>query len=355
MRVSILLLNCFLVLSAALPTTAFSASGLAGAGSSAASLVYSSWAQAYADVGGTTIQYDAVGSSAGLARIKEGTVDFGASDVVPDDKQNPGAALVVFPTMVTGAVPVVNLPLPEQVVLRLDGETLADIFLGRIGRWNAPRLAALNPGVSLPDLPILRVVRSDGSGTTHNFSDYLSKVSDGWRSRYGVASKFDWTGEVKQAKGSGEMARIVAATRGAIGYVDFSYVVDKGLRGVLLRNREGRFVGASADAFAAALAASAWPATGEFSSSLTDMPGARSWPVTMGTFVLLERRSREPERARQVVDFFTWAFLHGDELVARGAFVRLPDRVQAKAYRALTSVVDAQGNPVGFGGLSAAR
>ncbi|MBR0565506.1 phosphate ABC transporter substrate-binding protein PstS [Azoarcus sp. L1K30] len=355
MRVHSLLLNCVLILSVMLPTNAFPASVLAGAGSSAASLVYGSWAQAYADIGGTSIRYDPVGSSAGLARIKEGSVDFGASDVVPDDRQNPGATLVVFPTMVTGAVPVVNLPLPDQVAVRLDGAALADIFLGRIARWNAPRLAALNPGVSLPDLPILRVVRSDGSGTTHNFSDYLSKVSDEWRSRYGVASKFDWAGEVMRAKGSGEMARLVAATRGAIGYVDFSYVVDRGLRGVQLRNREGRFVGASAEAFAAALAASAWPATGEFSSSLTDMPGARSWPLTMGTFVLLERRSREPARARQVVDFFTWAFLHGDELVARGAFVRLPDRVQAKAYRALTSVVDVQGNPVGFGGLAAVR
>jgi phosphate transport system substrate-binding protein len=336
-------------------SSAANPSEIQGAGSSAATLVYASWADAYAGATGNAVRYDPVGSTAGLARIKEGSVDFGAADVVPDETRNPAGALVVFPTVVTGAVPVFNLPLPPGSELRMDGATLADVFLGRIQRWNAAQLKALNPGLTLPDLPIVRVVRRDGSGTTHNFSDYLSRVSKSWQSRYGVAARFDWEGEVLQAKGSGEMARQVQQTSGAIGYVDFSYVESRKLRSVTLRNRDGNDVRASPDGFAAALAASPWPSSGDFSTSLTDMPGARSWPITMGTFVMLPRQTTRPEQTRQVVAFFTWAFLHGDELLARSAFVRLPDRVQAKAYRALTTVVDESGRPLGYGGLGMAK
>lgn len=332
-------------------SSAATPSEIQGAGSSAATLVYASWADAYAGATGNAVRYDPVGSTAGLARIKEGSVDFGAADLVPDETRAPGGALIVFPTVVTGAVPVFNLPLPPGSELRMDGATLADVFLGRIQRWSSAQLKALNPGLNLPDLPIVRVVRRDGSGTTHNFSDYLSRVSDVWQSRFGVAAKFDWEGEVVQAKGSGEMARQVQQTPGAIGYVDFSYVESRKLRSVTLRNRDGNYVNASPDGFAAALAASPWPSSGDFSTSLTNMPGARSWPITMGTFVMLPRKTSQPEQTRHVVAFFTWAFLHGDELLARSAFVRLPDRVQAKAYRALTTLTDQDGKPLGFGGL----
>lgn len=344
----------FLLLSLGLACTfaarADEAALLRGAGSSAAQPVYATWAQAYAAAHGVRLDYDPAGSGAGIKKVLAGEADFGASDLVPAADALQGRDMVVVPTAVTGAVPVVNLPGVPTGGLRLDGATLADIFAGHIRRWNDAAIRGLNPGLKLPDLAIRLIVRSDSSGTTWNFADYLAKASPRWKASFGVATRFEWKGEVMAAKGSGGVVDAVSRTPGAIAYVDYNYVVRHALNAVALRNRDGTFVSANIDSFAAALAASPWPRGGDFSATLTDQAGSRSWPITMGTFIVLPRRSSTPG-VRRAVEFFTWAFMHGDELVKTSHFVRLPDTVQAKAFRGLSSVTDDAGNPIGFTGL----
>ena len=317
---------------------------LHGAGSSAAKHVYHTWGERFAAATGIALAYDAVGSSEGLRRIVAGAVDFGASDVAPDTASLTHDGLVLVPTVVTGATPIVNLPTLAGTALRLDGPSLAAIFAGTITRWNDPALVALNPDRALPDIPITPVARSDGSGTTYNFTDYLTKVSPEWQSRFGTAKRIDWPAGAERAKGSSGVVSAVAATPGAIGYVDYTYVLKHDLQTVALKNRAGHFVSPSLAGFRAALLASPWQAEGRFTSTLTDQPGGDSWPITMGTFVLLPERIDDARLGRDLVRFFTWAFMHGDALAAEAHFVRLPDPVQAKAYRALAQVHDAQGN-----------
>ncbi len=343
-----------LTLAFTVPGTAAEApsSSFTGAGSSAAKPVYAAWATAFAADRGIRLDYDPAGSGAGTRKLLAREVDFGATDLVPTAEALQGQDVVVIPTAVSGAVPVVNLPGVPAGALRLDGRTLADIFGGRILRWNDPAIRGLNRGLPLPDAPIRVVARSDSSGTTWNFADYLAKVSPEWRARFGVATAFKWGEGVATAKGNDGVATTVARSSGSIGYVDYNYVVRYDLNPVSLRNREGVYVAAGLESFAAALAASPWPRSGDFSATLTDQPGSRSWPITMGTFVLVPRRGGDAPGVRRAVEFFSWAFLHGDELVKTSYFVRLPDAVQAKAFRALASVTDTAGNSVGFAGLA---
>jgi phosphate transport system substrate-binding protein len=347
------LLSLSLALCLAPSGNAFADDGmrLRGAGSSAAHPVYATWASAYAAQRGVQLDYDPAGSGAGIRKVLAGEADFGASDLVPDAETLAGRDMVVVPTAVTGAVPVLNLPGIATGRLRLDGATLADIFAGRIQRWNDAALRALNPGLDLPDRPIRRVVRSDSSGTTWNFSDYLAKASPSWQAEFGVASRFDWKGEVIAARGSSGVTEAVQRTPGAIAYVDYNYVVRHNLDAIALRNRDGAFVSASLDSFSAALEASPWPRSGDFSSTLTNQPGLRSWPITMGTFIIVPRHSNAPG-VRHAVEFFTWAFMHGDALIRNSHFVRLPDRVQAKAFQSLSAVTDAGGRAIAYAGLS---
>lgn len=346
---------CFvssLVLS--LHTAAASAQVLSGAGSSAAAPIYESWGQAYAKVSGERLAYEPVGSSAGLKKIRARETQFGASDVSPSEADLAKDGLVVFPVAVTGISPVVNLPAgpgaPKagEVPLRLTGEVLARIFLGDIGLWNAPEIAALNPERALPNLPIRVVVRSDGSGTTHNFADYLAKVSPAWRSSRGVRSSYEWPSGFLAVKGSGAMAKTVSDTPGAIGYVDHGYVQIHQLTVAQVRNAAGVFVSPSTQGFREALNASPWASQGQFTASLTQQPGNRSWPITMGTFVLVPKVTPTPESTRRALRFFVWAFMNGDTLVQANNFVRLPDRVQALAFRAISSVKDPAGTPIGL-------
>lgn len=320
-----------------------------GAGSSAAKLVYQAWSEAFANGGGSAIDYAPVGSSKGLKAIQSREVDFGASDLAPSPEALARDGLVVIPTVVSGIAPIINLP-EFKLPLRLDGPTLADIFMGRVTHWNDPAIRRLNPEGSLPAAPIRVVTRSDGSGTTYNFTDYLAKVSPDWRSRFGANTLIAWPGNVLPAKGSGGVVSAVTATPGAIGYVDFTYVLNGGLRTVALKNRAGQFVAPAIDSFRAALNASAWHSQGDFSQTLTDQPGSTSWPITMGTFVLLPKVMDETAGVA-TLRFFTWAFMHGDELANHANFVRLPDAVQAKAYRALAAITSHNGTPLAYASL----
>lgn len=320
---------------------------IVGAGSSAAAPIYRSWAQAYEKATGITLAYEPAGSSAGLKKIRAREVQFGASDVAPPAADLERDGLVVFPVAITGIAPVVNLPRLGDVPLRLTGPLLARIYLGEVTQWNHPDIARLNPALSLPAAPIRVVARSDGSGTTYNFADYLAKVSPDWGRRMGVKTSYEWPATTVLGKGSSGVVKAVKDTPGAIGYVDFGYVQDSGLMAVDLQNREGEWVRPSTFAFRTALVNSEWTTQGRFTGTLTQQTGRGSWPITMGTFILLPRVVDQPEQALQAMQFFVWAFMNGDALVQAQNFVRLPDRVQAAAFRAIASVKDARGASVG--------
>lgn len=329
-----------------------STQAVTGAGSSAAAPIYRSWAKAYAKATGTRVDYDPIGSSAGMKKIQQRTVGFGATDVYPPEKDLIDNGLLALPVAITGISPIVNLPKVQNAQLRLTGEVLSRIFMGEIGRWNAPEITALNPDAPLPDLPIKVVVRADGSGTTYNFADYLGKVSPKWKATYGTKTSIQWPQGFLAFKGSDGMAKGVRDTVGAIGYVDFGYVAEYGLASVQMKNADGVFVKPSIDAFKSALANSEWPATGAFNNTLTQKPGRAVWPITMGTFVVFPKVTQNTEQTTQALKFIIWSFVNGDTLVHENNFVRLPDRVQASAFRVITSIRDQNGTPLGMSLIS---
>jgi phosphate transport system substrate-binding protein len=331
---------------------AYAAAPITGAGSTAAAPVYGIWAARYEKETQVQLNYDAVGSGAGLARIRERKVNFGASDVPLSLADATKDGLVAIPTVVTAAVPVVNISGVGRGQLHLTGEVLAKIFLSRILAWNSPEILEINPKLKLPAAPIRLVVRADGSGTTYHFADYLAKVSPDWASAMGVKSQFQWPSHVIAAKGSGEVVNSVKSTPGAVGYVDYNYVLDNNLNYVQLRNAAGLFVAPNPETFGSAVRSSDWYAKGDFSRGITNMPGAGSWPITMGTYALLPRVTSTPEGTLAALRFLIWGYINGDELARIAKFVPLPQLVQAKAYAEIAKIVDTQGNMLGLQVLS---
>lgn len=335
------------VVALSLSPGARAADTVAGAGSSAAAPIYHGWARAYQKTSGSTFSYDPSGSTAGLKKIRAQETGFGASDIAPPESELAAAGLVLFPVAITGIAPVFHFPKADGP-LRLTGEVLAQIYLGEITQWDAAPIAHLNPGARLPALPIKVVVRSDGSGSTYILADYLAKVSPAWKAKRGVKASFEWPANFVAVKGSEGMARVVKETPGAIGYVDYAYVKEHKLAAAHLRNADGEFVGISSDGIRSALLESDWVSTGSFTSMLTQRPGKFSWPMTMGTFALVPKVTEKPAQTVAALKYFMWAFLNGDALVQESNFVRLPDRVQAAAFKAITSVRDKSGNAIGM-------
>ena len=325
---------------------------IVGAGSTAAAPVYGVWAAQYQKETQVQLNYDAVGSGAGLARIRERKADFGASDVPLSSADAEKGGLVAIPTVVTAAVPVINVPGVGRGQLHLTGEVLAKIFLGRISAWNSPEIRELNPKLKLPAAAIRVVVRSDGSGTTYHFANYLAKISPDWAGAMGVKSQFQWPSGFIAASGSGEVVKAVKSMPGAIGYVDYNYVLDSNLNYAQLRNAAGVYVEPTPETFGSAVRNSDWYAKGDFSGGISNMPGAGSWPITMGTYALLPRVSSTPEGTLAALRFLTWGYLNGDELAKIAKFVPLPQRVQAKAYAEIAKIVDDKGNMLGLRTLS---
>ena len=321
---------------------------MTGAGSTAAAPIYQGWAQAYQKATGIGLVYEPIGSSAGLQKIRAHQSNFGASDVSPSESELLKDGLVIFPVAITGISPIVNLPKVVEGQLRLTGDVLARVFLGEITQWNAPEIIKLNPGYTLPDMPIKVVVRADGSGTTYNFADYLAKSSPNWKSKYGVKTRFDWPANFVSVKGSDGVVKAVKETVGTIAYVDYGYVKDNSLITIQLKNLEGEFTKPSIIAFRSALTSSEWTRKGSFTGTLTNQSGKGSWPITMGTFVVLPKIADQPDQALRVLKFFVWAFVNGDALVQANNFVRLPDRVQASAFKAIASIKDKAGNAIGM-------
>lgn len=319
-----------------------------GAGSSAAAPIYAAWGRAYEKATGHTLAYEAAGSTAGMRKIRARETGFGATDVAPSESDLKKDGMVVFPIAITGIAPVINLPKIADAQLRLSGTVLARIFMAQITQWNAAEIAQLNPGVALPNLPIKVVVRSDGSGTTYNFTDYLAKVHPDWQARFGVKTSIAWPDSFLSVKGSEGVSKMVSETVGAIGYVDFAYVREYRLHVAQLSNQSGDYLRPSIEGFRAALAASDWGSTGNFTSTLTDKPGRGAWPITMGTFIVVPQVTEQPQATLGALRFFAWSFLHGDALVQEHNFVRLPNRVQAASFKVIASVKDKTGQLIGM-------
>ena len=299
---------------------------ITGAGATFPYPVYAKWADAYRKETGVGLNYQSIGSGGGIKQITAKTVDFGASDMPLKPEELEKSGLVQFPTVIGGDVPVVNLKSVASEQLRLTGEVLADIYLGKIKKWNEPAIANLNPNAKLPDTAISVVHRSDGSGTTFIWTNYLSKASAEWKQKVGEGTAVNWPTGVG-GKGNEGVAAYVQRIDGAIGYVEYAYAKQNRMSVALVKNREGEFVAPSAKAFQAAAAGADWKASPGMYLILTDAPGKAAWPIAGATFILMHKVQEKPENAREVLKFFNWAYDKGDRLAEELDYVPLPDAV----------------------------
>jgi phosphate transport system substrate-binding protein len=306
--------------------TAAAAADITGAGATFPYPIYAKWASAYKAASGIGLNYQSIGSGGGIAQIKAKTVTFGASDMPLKPAELADAGLTQFPTVVGGAVPVVNIAGIGAGQLTLDGKTLADIFLGKISNWSDPAIKALNPGVTLPNQAIVVVHRSDGSGTTFIWTNYLGKVSPAWDEKVGSATAVDWPVGIG-AKGNEGVAGNVAQTSGSIGYVELAYATQNKLSYTAMINKSGAKVLPSLKSFAAAAANADWANAQDFYLLLTDQPGADTWPVSGATFILVYKQPSDPAATGSALSFFKWAYEHGNGMAEALEYVPLPDSV----------------------------
>ncbi|RRN80555.1 phosphate ABC transporter substrate-binding protein PstS [Pseudoxanthomonas sp. SGD-10] len=295
-----------------------------GAGASFIYPVMTRWSADYKAATGKQVNYQSIGSGGGIAQIKAGTVDFGSSDKPLEPEELARHGLAQFPSVIGGVVPIVNVQGIAPGALRLDGPTLAAVFLGNVTRWNDPAIAALNPGLSLPEARITVVHRSDGSGTTFNFANYLSKVSPEWKQKVGEGTSLQWPAGIG-GKGNEGVAAYVKQVKGSIGYVELSYALQNRLAHVALKNAAGRFVQPSEESFAAAAASADWGATRDFHLVMTNAPGEASWPITATNFILMHRQPKNLAGARNAKEFFRWVYANGDAQARELDYVPLPD------------------------------
>ena len=302
---------------------------ITGAGSTFVYPVLAKWASEYAKSHGVQINYQSIGSGGGIAQIKAGTVDFGATDapLAPTDLQ--AAGLLQFPIVIGGIVPVVNLPGVKAGDIKLSGPLLADIYLGKVKKWNDPEIAKLNPGVKLPSDQIYVVHRSDGSGTTYNFVNFLSQVSPEWKQKVGVGTSVAWPTGVG-GKGNEGVAAYVQRIKGSIGYVEYAYVIQNKMTYALIQNAAGEFPQPSAAAFQAAAASADWKSVQDFDLVMTNAPGKDAYPLAATTFVLMRTQPKNPQASKAAVAFFTWAMDHGQGLAESLDYVPLPPALVAQ-------------------------
>ena len=305
---------------------------ISGAGASFIFPLVSKWSADYNAATGARVNYQSIGSGGGIAQIKAGTVDFGSSDKPLSSEELAQAGLGQFPSAIGGVVPVVNLEGLQAGQLRLTGPLLADIFLGRITTWNDPAIVAANPGVALPASRITLVHRSDGSGTTFNFSNYLSKVSPEWKNKVGEGTSVQWPDGVG-GKGNEGVASYVQQIKGAIGYVELAYALQSGMPYAALQNAAGNWVQPSAESFAAAAASADWASVRDFDLVITNAPGEQAWPITATNFMLMQKKPRDPQRNQQALAFFQWAFANGQHQASELHYVPLPDELVAQIER----------------------
>jgi len=314
-----------------------------GAGASFPAPLYSKWAADFNKATGAKINYQSVGSGAGIKQIDAKTVDFGASDMPLSDDELKTKGLIQFPTVIGGVVPVVNIQGIKAGELKLSGQVLGDIYLGKIAKWNDPAVKALNPNLALPDAAIAPVRRADGSGTTFLFTNYLSKTNPEWKAKVGDGTAVNWpTGA--GGKGNEGVAAFVNRLPNSIGYVEYAYVKQNKMNYAQMQNKDGNFVSPDDSAFKAAAAGADWSKT--FYQVLTDQSGKESWPITGATFILMHKTQDKPAQAATTLKFFDWAYKNGDKTAGDLDYVPMPDKVKGVIATAWGEIKDASGKPI---------
>jgi phosphate transport system substrate-binding protein len=329
-----------------LSISAAMAADISGAGATFPYPIYAKWADAYKKETGIGLNYQSIGSGGGIKQIKAKTVTFGASDAPLKGEDLDSTGLAQFPMVMGGIVPVVNLEGVKPGELVLDGPTLADIFAGKITNWNDEAIKKLNPDVKLPDQAIAVVHRSDGSGTTFNFSYYLADVSADWKSKVGVNTALEWPVGIG-AKGNEGVANNVSQTGGAIGYVEYAYAKQNKLTYADMVNKDGKKVEPTAAAFSAAAANADWNSQPGYGVILANQPGAESWPMTSATWILVYKKPDDAAATTEALKFFAWSYAKGDEMAAGLDYVPMPDSV-VKSVEEMwgKDIVDASGKPL---------
>lgn len=316
---------------------------ITGAGATFPAPLYAKWAAEYNKATGVKVNYQSVGSGAGIKQIDSKTVDFGASDMPQTDEVLAQKGQMQFPTVIGGTVPVVNIKGIGPGQMKLDGQVLGDIYLGKITKWNDAAIKALNPGLALPDAAIAPVRRADGSGTTFNFTNYLSRVHPEWKTKVGEGTAVNWPVGAG-GKGNEGVAAFVNRLPNSIGYVEYAYVKQAKMSYTLMKNRDGVFVAPNDDAFKAAAAGADWNKS--FYQLITDQPGKNTWPISTATFILMHLKQDKPANATETFKFFTWAYKNGDKIASDLDYVPLPDSVVGAIEKAWGQVKDASGKPV---------
>lgn len=302
------------------------AADITGAGATFPYPVYAKWAEAYKAKTGVGMNYQSIGSGGGIKQITAKTVDFGATDAPMTPEELDKEGMTQFPAVMGGVVPVVNIDGMADGQLKLDGTILAEIFMGKITKWNDAKIVAANKDVKLPDADITVVHRADGSGTTFIFTNYLSKASNDWKDSIGEGKAVSWkvgTG----GKGNEGVASYVQRIKGSIGYVEYAFALQNKMTTTQMKNRDGQFVKADMDSFKAAAANAHWDANKGFYEILTNEPGKASWPITGATFILMHKVQDKPEAGVEVMKFFDWSFENGDKMAETLDYVPMPKKV----------------------------
>jgi len=313
-----------------------------GAGATFPYPVYAKWADAYNKATGVKLNYQSIGSGGGIKQIKAKTVDFGASDAPLSGEELDDMGLVQFPAVMGGVVPVFNVVGVEAGRLKLDQAVLADIYLGKITKWNDAKIVALNPGVTLPEKLISVVRRSDGSGTTHLFTDYLAKVSPEWKEKVGAGKAVNWPVGMG-GKGNEGVASYVKQIDGAIGYVEYAYAKQNKLAYATLKNKDGNYVAPDDKTFAAAAANADWTTAPGYGISLTDQPGAQSWPMTGASFILVYKEPENCAATLAALKFFEYSFKNGATMASELDYVPMPLNVVQQIEKTWADDVKCEG------------
>lgn len=334
-----------LLLSAGIIAGVANAAQITGAGATFPAPMYAKWAEAYKGQTGTALNYQAIGSGGGVKQILAKTVDFGASDDPVPAAELEKNGLAQFPAVIGGVVPVINVQGVAPGKLRLNNDVLSDIFRGKIAKWNDPAIASVNPGVKLPDTAITLVYRSDSSGTTAVFTDFLSQVSPPFKGVVGSGKTVNWPSGVG-GKGNAGVAANVTKIDGAIGYVESAYAKQNKMTHVALINRDGKTVQPNEASFNAAAAKANWTGTPNFAVNLNNQPGAGSWPITSATFILMYKKSEKPEQSAEVLKFFNWALTKGQKMALELDYVPLPDNAVKAIIKSWSDIKGSDGKPV---------
>jgi phosphate transport system substrate-binding protein len=323
-----------------------SATDISGAGATFPYPLYAKWADIYKKETSIGLNYQSIGSGGGIKQIKAKTVTFGASDMPLEPKDLTASGLIQFPTVVGGDVPVVNLDGIGAGDLVLDGPTLANIFLGKIAKWDDPAIKKLNPNAKLPSNEIVVVHRSDGSGTTFIFTDYLSKVSPDWKSNVGASTAVEWPVGIG-AKGNEGVSNNVAQTKGAIGYVEYAYAKQNKMATVNMMNQDGKTIAPSAASFQAAAVNADWANSDHYYVILTNLPGAETWPIAGATFIFMYKQPQDVANAAAALKFFDWAYTNGNKVAEELDYVPLPSPVVAQIENTwATEIKGPNGKPI---------